>query len=255
MKSITRAVLAVLAVAAVAAPAVAQNLAKERGKIIATDWRAMEVDLQDPKGRVGTWKVGRDAVVVFTDKKREFPDPKLSDLRPPMYVHFTFNDDTKVIERFEVVEVGFQPSQGGPGIQRTGVITNLDANVGHIEVNLGSGPQTFAVDPKGQLGSFRIGDSVSILIETREGNREVVTQVRQVGPAPTQAGSAVSRNGVITNLDANIGHVEVNLGSGPQTFAVEPKEQLRNFRIGDRITILIETREAGRQVITQIRKR
>ena len=66
--------------------------------------------------------------------------------------------------------------------------------------------------------------------------------------------AAVSRNGVITNLDGSIGHVEVNLGSGPQTFAVEPKEQLRNFRIGDRITILIETREVSRQVVTQIRK-
>jgi Cu/Ag efflux protein CusF len=255
MKSNSRAVLALLAVAAVAAPAVAQNLAKERGKIIATNWSAMEIDLQDPKGRVGTWKVGRDAVVVFTDKKREFPDPKLSDLRPPMYVHFTFNDDTKVIERFEVVEVGFQPSQGGPGIQQTGVITNLDANVGHIEVNLGSGPQTFAVDPKGQLGNFRVGDSVSILIETREGNREVVTQVRRVASESTPAGPAVSRDGVITNLDANIGHVEVNLGSGPQTFAVEPKEQLRDFRVGDRITILVETREVRRQVVTRIQKR
>ena len=179
MKSISRAVLAVLAVAAVAAPAVAQNLAKERGKIIATDWSAMEVDLQDPKGRVGTWKVGRDAVVVFTDKKREFPDPKLSDLRPPMYVHFTFNDDTKVIERFEVVEVGFQPSQGGPGIQRTGVITNLDANIGHVEVNVGAGPQTFEVDPKSQLTNLKIGDQVTILIETRAVNREVVTKIQK----------------------------------------------------------------------------
>jgi Cu/Ag efflux protein CusF len=254
MKSISRAVLAVLAAAAVAAPAAAQNLAKERGNIVSTDWRAMQVEIKDPKGRVGTWKVRRDAVVVFTDKKSQFPNPKLSDLRPPMYVHFTFNDDTKVIEQFEVVEVGYQPSQGGPGVQRTGVITNLDADIGHVEVNLGSGPQTFAVDPKGQLGNFRIGDSVSILIETREGNREVVTQVRQVASETTQAGPAVWRNGVITNLDANIGHVEVNLGAGPQTFAVEPKEQLRNFRIGDRITILIETREVSRQVVTQIRR-
>jgi Cu/Ag efflux protein CusF len=247
--------LALLAVAAVAVPAYAQNLAKERGNIVAVDWRVMQVDIRDPQNRVGTWTVRRDAEVVFTDKKREFPDPKLSDLRPPMYVHFTFNGDTKVIERFEVVEVGFQPSQGGPGIQRTGVITNVDANVGHVEVNLGAGPQTFAVDPKGQLGSFRIGDSVSILIETREGNREVVTQVKRVGSESTQAGLAVSRDGVITNLDANVGHVEVNLGSGPQTFAVEPKEQLRNFRVGDRITILVETREVSRQVVTRIQKR
>jgi len=254
MKSISRVVLAVLAAVVVAVPAVAQNLGKERGNIVATDWNGMQIDIKDPKGRVGTWKVGRDAVVVFTDKTREFPNPKLSDLRPPMYVHFTFNDDTKVIERFEVVEVGFQPSQGGPGIQRTGVITNLDAGIGHVEVNLGSGPQTFAVDPKGQLGDFRIGDSVSILIETRDGNREVVTQLKRAGSEPTPAAAAVSRNGVVTNLDESIGHVEVNLGSGPQTFAVEPKEQLRNFRIGDRITILIETREVSRQVVTQIRK-
>jgi Cu/Ag efflux protein CusF len=254
MKSILRASLALLAVAASAAPALAQNLAKERGNIVAVDWGVMQVDIKDPQNRVGTWTVRRDAAVVFTDKKREFPNPKVSDLRPPMYVHFTFNADTKVIERFEVVEVGFQPSQGGPGIQRTGVITNLDASIGHVEVDLGSGAQTFAVDPKGQLGNFRVGDRVSILIETREGNREVVTQVRRVGSEPTQAGPAVSRNGVITNLDANLGHVEVNLGSGPQTFAVEPKEQLRNFRIGDRITILIETREVSRQVVTQIQR-
>lgn len=179
MKSISRAVLALLAAAAVAAPAFAQNLAKERGNIVSTDWRTMEVDIKDPKGRVGTWKVGRDAEVVFTDKKREFPNPKLSDLRAPMYVHFTFNDDTKVIERFEVVEVGFEPSQSGPGVQRTGVITNLDANIGHVEVTLGSGPQTFAVEPKEQLRNFRIGDRITILIETREVSRQVVTQIRR----------------------------------------------------------------------------
>jgi hypothetical protein len=179
MKPISRAALALLAAAAVAAPAVAQNLAKERGKIVATDWRAMEIELQDPKGRVGTWKVRRDAMVVFTDKKREFPNPKLSDLRPPMYVHFTFNDDNKVIERFEVVEVGFEPSQGGPGVKQNAVITNLDANIGHVEVDMGAGPKTFEVDPKGQLSAFKIGDKVTILIETREANREVVTQIKK----------------------------------------------------------------------------
>lgn len=179
MKPISRPALALLAAAAVAAPAVAQNLAKERGKIVSTDWRAMQVEIQDPKGRVGTWKVRRDAVVLFTDKKNEFPNPKLSDLRPPMYVHFTFNDDTKIVERFEVVEVGFEPSRGGPGGRQNATITNLDANIGHVEVDMGAGPQTFEVDPKGQLRSFKIGDRVSILIETREGNREVVTQIQK----------------------------------------------------------------------------
>jgi hypothetical protein len=180
MKPIPRAVLAVFAAAALAAPAVAQNLAKERGNIVSTDWRAMQVEIKDPKGRVGTWKVRRDAMVIFTDKKNEFPNPKLSDLRPPMYVHFTFNaSNNNLIERFEVVEVGFQPTQGGPGIRQSATITNLDANIGHVEVDLGAGPQTFEVDPKGQLRSFKIGDRVSILIETREGGREVVTQIKK----------------------------------------------------------------------------
>lgn len=179
MKPMSRVVLAVLVSAAVAAPAFAQNLAKERGNIVSTNWNAMEVEIKDPKGRVGTWKVRRDALVLFNDKKSAFPNPKLSDLRSPMYVHFTFNDDTKVVERFEVVEVGFEPSQGGPGIQQDAVVTNLDINIGHLEVNLGAGPKTFEVDPKDQLRNVKIGDNVTILIETREGNREVVTQIRR----------------------------------------------------------------------------
>jgi hypothetical protein len=179
MKSTSRIVLSMLVSAAVAAPAVAETLAKERGKIVSANWQTMEVEIQDPMKRVGTWKVRRDAVVVFTDKKNDFPNPKVTDLRPPMYVHFTFDADTKVVNRFDVREVGFDTAKGGPGVQQNGVITNLDANIGHVEVNLGAGPQTFEVDPKAQLLNFKIGDQISILIETREGNREVVTQIRK----------------------------------------------------------------------------
>ena len=181
MKSISRAVLPLLAATAVAAPTFAQKLSQERGNIVSTDWRAMQVEIKDPKGRVGTWKVRRDAQVVFTDKKDQFPNPKLADLRAPMYVHFTFEGGTTpgIISRFEVVEVGFEPSRGGPGLQQTGVITNLDANIGHVEVNLGSGPHTFAVEPKEQLRNFRIGDRIRILIEPREVSRQVVTQIQR----------------------------------------------------------------------------
>jgi len=94
MKSISRAVLPLLAATAVAAPTFAQKLSQERGNIVSTDWRAMQVEIKDPKGRVGTWKVRRDAQVVFTDKKDQFPNPKLADLRAPMYVHFTFEGGT-----------------------------------------------------------------------------------------------------------------------------------------------------------------
>jgi hypothetical protein len=179
MKPMLRFVLAVLVSAAVAAPAAAQNLAKERGNIVSANWQTMEVEMKDPQNRVGTWKVRRDATVTFTDKKSDFPNPKVTDLRPPMYVYFTFDADTKIVQSFEVREVGFEPSRGGPGVSQNAVITNLDANIGHVEVNMGAGPKTFEVDPKGQLRNFKIGDKVTILIETREGNREVVTQIRK----------------------------------------------------------------------------
>jgi len=176
VKSIARVVLFLLASAALAAAAGAGPV-KERGNITNVNWRAMQVELKDPKGRVQTWKVARDATVVFTDKTNLFPNPKLEDLRAPMYVHFTYDNDSKVINRFEVVEVGYDPTKGAPGTQQlSGVITNLDANVGHIEVNVGAGPQTFPVVPKDQLRNFKRGDRVTITIEKR-GGQDVVTQV------------------------------------------------------------------------------
>ena len=177
MNPTTRVVLSLLAAAAVAVPALAGPV-KERANITNVNWGAMQVKLKDPKGREQVWKVARDAVVTFTDKTDQFPNPKLEDLRPPMYVHFTYDGDTKVITRFEVVEVGFEPSRGAPGAQQlTGVITNLDANIGHVEVDVGAGPQTFEVDPKDQLKNFKRGDRVTITLEKRDVSREVATKV------------------------------------------------------------------------------
>jgi hypothetical protein len=180
MKSILRIVLPLLAAGGMAAAAVAQPLAQERGNIENVDWRAMQIKLRDPKGHEQVWKVSPDATVKFTDKADLFPNPKVQDLRPPMYVHFTYNNDTKVITRFEVVEVGYDPTKGGgsPAAtqQLTGVITNLDANIGQVEVNAGAGPQTFQVVPKDQLRNFRKGDRVTLTLEKRDG-QNVATQV------------------------------------------------------------------------------
>ena len=74
----------------------------ERGNIVSVDWNKMEMQLKDPKGRTGTWKVQRDATVTFTDKKSDFPNPKITDLRPPMYVYFMFEEGTEFITSFEV---------------------------------------------------------------------------------------------------------------------------------------------------------
>jgi len=179
MSSMYRTALALLAGAAIAAPAAparAQNLLKERGNIVSANWSSMEVELKDPRGRVKTWKVRRDAEVIFNDKKSEFPNPKLSDLRAPMYVHFTFEADSQEITRFEVAEVGFEPSRGGPGTSQQATITNLDANIGHVEVRMNGAVKTFEVDPKSQLLKFKIGDQVTILID-KQGPKEVVTQL------------------------------------------------------------------------------
>lgn len=151
---------------------------KEMGKIVSTDWRKMEIEISNPRGRTKTWKVARDCTVKFTDKKQQFPDPKLSDLRPDMYVWFFYQDGTIEIETIDVREVGYNPDKGGAGAEQNGVITNLDANIGHIEVDLGSGPQTFKVEPKQQLRAFRRGQRVTVLIEKRSNGEEIVTNIK-----------------------------------------------------------------------------
>ena len=130
---------------------------KERGNIVSTDWNKMEMKIKDPKGRVGTWTVQRDATVTFTDKASDFPDPKVTDLRPPMYIYFMFEAGTSVISSIEVREVGYEPSKGGPGVQQKAIVTNLDINVGHVEVKLDTGVKTFKVDPKSQLNDGQAG--------------------------------------------------------------------------------------------------
>ena len=161
----------------------AQNLTKERANILAVDWNAMQVRMKDPQGRERTWVVKKDATVEFSDKREQFPNPKLSDLVPPMYVHFTYNADTKQIVAFDVAEVGFEPSNTkdptpASSSQQQGVVTAVDANVGQVEVQLASGRKTFVVDPKAQLRNFKAGDRVTLTIG-KSGDKEVVTAIRR----------------------------------------------------------------------------
>jgi Cu/Ag efflux protein CusF len=94
-------------------------------------------------------------------------------------VHFTFNADTKEIVKFEVAEVGFEPGKpenkpaDPPGVQ-TAVITAVDANVGQIEVQTATGRQTYWVEPKTLLKSYKAGDRVRLQVQ-KQGDKEVVT--------------------------------------------------------------------------------
>jgi Cu/Ag efflux protein CusF len=181
MKSTHRAALALMVAAVVATPAHAQNLTKERANILSVDWNAMQVRMKDPQGRERTWVVSKDATVEFTDKREQFPSPKLGDLVPPMYVHFVYNADTKQIVSFDVAEVGFEPSrtkEPAAATQQQAIITAVDANVGQVEVQLASGRKTFEVNPKSQLSNFKAGDRVTLTIG-KDGDREVVTTIRR----------------------------------------------------------------------------
>ena len=189
MKPMSKIVLAVLVSAAVAAPAVAQNLAKERGKIVSANWQTMVVEIKDPQDRVGTWKVRRDATVTFTDKKSDFPNPKLADLRPPMYVYFTFDADTKIVQRLRGEGSRLRALEGRPGHPAEGRHHQPRREHRSRGGEHGGGPEDLRGGPQGPAPNFKIGDRVTILIETREG-REVVTLVKRVGSESTQAGSA-----------------------------------------------------------------
>jgi hypothetical protein len=153
------------------------DLNKERGNIVSTDWNKMEMKIKDPKGRVGTWQVVRDCEVKFSDQEDKFPNPKLRDLKAPMYVHFMFEAGTKLIQHIEVKDVGYDAGRGGPGIEQKGVVSNFDMNIGHLELVLDpGGRKTFEVDPKRELIGLKKGQTVTVLIENRDG-REVVTKI------------------------------------------------------------------------------
>jgi Cu/Ag efflux protein CusF len=184
MKLTHRAGLALIVAAAVASPALAGDPVKERANILAVDWQAMQVRLKDPQGRETTWKVSPNAEVEFKDKASAFPNPKLADLVPPMYVHFTYDSETKEIQRFEVAQVGFEPTPrpaaNVPAAAQTqsAVITAVDLNAGQVEVQLGSGRRTYWVEPKEQLRAFKAGDRVTLQI-AKQGDKEVVTRIRR----------------------------------------------------------------------------
>ena len=169
-------VAAPLAVAVLFGTVARAETQKKSGNIVSTDWGAMTMDIKEKTG-VGTWKVARDCSVKFLDQKEKFRNPSLNDLKAPMYVNFYFERDSDRIDSIEVVDIGFNVEAGGPGAQQQAVVTNLDINVGHIEVMMNPGGlKTFAVDPKGLLAGVKKGDKVTLLIEERNG-QEFVTKI------------------------------------------------------------------------------
>jgi hypothetical protein len=185
-----RSLIVVALVAAVSWPAVvrAQKVEHGRGDVTAIDVSRGEVELKDPQGKVRTWRFERDATVKVSDDSRAFTrNPTTADLRPPMYVHFTYVND--VIQTFEIIEIRAQAGNAGAsagstaqsGTPRTvvGNVTAYDPKVRQVEVSHDGRRETFQLTASSDK-RMSPGDRVQIRTEW-SGSREQVADVRVLG--------------------------------------------------------------------------
>jgi hypothetical protein len=165
-----------------------------RGAILNTDWQKMEIQIKDEKDREAIWKVARDAKVKFTDKAWENRTPRLQDLRAGMYVHFTFDGNTSVIQEIDVKDVGASdrggpgstaPTSGATGSTVTGRVTAVDLKVAQVEVMAeGAGRKTYQAANARVLERVRAGDWVTLVTEDRNGQPVVVDAKVTTAPRP-----------------------------------------------------------------------
>lgn len=260
------------------AAALAQRVEHGRGNIVSIDQNRGTLELKDPQGRIGTWQFNRNATVKFTDGRSFFPNPSVADLRPPMYVHFTFSNE--LIDSFDVVELGFQPGGGNDeassssvkqqGTPRTitGRVTAYDASVRQVEIEHNGRRETFQLtDSSNQR--FSPGDRVQLRTDWT-GQRELVVDARVLGVGGGNAG----RNSTIR--DTNLGGTSTGRNTGTQTaegrvvristrgvvmqvagsqqtYAVEDAQLLKRLRVGDTVQFSWREEDNRRLYITDVR--
>jgi hypothetical protein len=276
---------AVLA-AAVSLPAVAiARVEADRGNIVSIDKAGHTIQLKDPKGRVGTWKYAPDATVKFTDGAAYFSNPSVNDLRAPMYVHFTFENE--VIQSFDVVELGYNPAQEGSGARKTpgtprtvtGRVTAYDPNVRQVELDINGERQTFQLTDRSDQ-RFQPGDRVQLRTEW-SGANEAVAEARvlnRAGDRGTASGSSgtLGSGGILRrggsrsdNLPASGNDagesaqgrvvritprgVVMQVAGTQQTYAVDDSQLLQRLRVGDTVRFDWRTDRNGRMYITNVR--
>jgi hypothetical protein len=128
----------------------AQDLGHERANIVSIDLGASKVELRDPKGRTFTRSFAKDATVKFTDGARFFPNPSVRDLRAPMYVHYMFRGD--VIEQFDVVELGFDPSTAQKRPEPPGGASEAEGRV------VRASPRAVVIETEGRRESYGVAE-------------------------------------------------------------------------------------------------
>jgi Cu/Ag efflux protein CusF len=243
------ALFAVSLLAAASLPA-AQEFS--RGKIVSVDWGSYTMQLQDPKGRVATWKVARDATVKFSDGAAVYSHPKLQDLRPPMYIHFMFQDE--VIQTIDVRELGFTPGRETAPAKQAGIprtitakVTAYDVGKGHIEVEHDGMRETFAVANKALLNGVAGGQTVTLVTDWA-GQTELVAQLKIVG-SPASPGAATTATGRIVRIGSR--GVVISSEGREETYGVASSKLLSDLHPGDRVHFTYEQRGATK-VITAI---
>lgn len=187
-----RNLMLVALVAATSWPVVAraQRVEYGRGDINAIDLNRGEIELKDPQKRVRTWRFDRNATVKVSDDSRPFTrNPTTADLRPPMYVHYTYVND--VIQTFDIIEIRVPAgnSNSGQGASNSrqaasprtvvGRVTAYDPKVRQVEVDHDGKRETFQLTSSSDR-RMSPGDRVQIRTEWSS-SREQVAEVRVLG--------------------------------------------------------------------------
>jgi hypothetical protein len=271
-----RAVLAT-AIAALLGPTATAHAAREfsRGNITAVDWRAMQVEIKTPQGGTLTYKVAPNCSVKFTDQPGSFPNPRLEDLTPPMYIHFSFENQTML--EIDVKEVGFDARTRGRTTDRDRTssdrdrtdrdrsdrdrtssdreikvrILRIDERRGTFEADVAGRRQEFRAESSRLLRGFGEGDLVILSFDRRgdserrggndrRGGGDLVTDIRSAG-----------QTGRVTQVDERRGEVRIEVRGRETLYPVDNPRLMRRLRVGDRITFEVEERR-GRRVITTI---
>jgi hypothetical protein len=174
--------MVVALVAATSWPVVAraQRVEHGRGDINAIDLNRGQIELRDPQKRVRTWRFDRNATVKVSDDSRPFTrNPTTADLRPPMYVHYTYVND--VIQTFDIIEIrvpagNSNSGQGASPRTVVGRVTAYDPKVRQVEVDHDGKRETFQLTTRSDR-RLSPGDRVQIRTEW-SGSREQVAEVR-----------------------------------------------------------------------------
>lgn len=272
------------ALAVLLGPTPSAHAAREfqRGNITAVDWRAMQIEIKNPKGGVETYKVAPNCSVKFTDGAADFPNPRLEDLTPPMYIHFAFENKTML--EIDVKEVGSAPRPRAQGANRAPSDRNgtdrdssnrggndrnssdrggndrnssdrngADRNSSDRQIKvrilrIDERRGTFDADVAGRRQGFR-AETGRLLRGFGEGDLVILTLDRR-GDLVMDIRTAGQR-GRVTQIDERRGEVGIDVRGRETLYPVDDPRLLRRMRVGDRVTFEVEERR-GRRVITSI---